>query len=90
MGSTYAGYFFASGQWSSGVGMLSVYMDDMDSPALTVPLRLEDTIELEQGRAWVGFTAATGENAWQTQDIYSWSFHSLRQQVVRTLALQIV
>lgn len=61
----------------------------MNSPALTVPLRIENTLELYHGRAWVGFTGATGANAWQTLDILSWDFHSLRRNIVSTPQLQV-
>uniref|UniRef100_K3X417 Legume lectin domain-containing protein n=1 Tax=Globisporangium ultimum (strain ATCC 200006 / CBS 805.95 / DAOM BR144) TaxID=431595 RepID=K3X417_GLOUD len=81
---TYAGHFFASGGWASGVGVLSVFVGNMETPIMSVPLRIDDTIELEHGRAWVGFTASTGETAWQTHDILSWSFESLRRNVVFT------
>lgn len=54
-------------------GALSVYLDDMDSPALVVPVFLEQILDLELGRAWVGFTAATG--SWRADhDILSWTF----------------
>eukprot|EP00644_Phytophthora_capsici_P008007 jgi/Phyca11/125360/e_gw1.58.88.1 len=86
--STLAGHFFSTGAWRSGIGLLSIYLDDMNSPVLTVPLRIENTIELYHGRAWVGFTGATGENAWQTLDILSWNFDSLRHSIVTTSQLQ--
>ncbi|KAF1333679.1 Lectin domain-containing protein, partial [Globisporangium splendens] len=81
---TCAGHFFASGGWASGIGVLSVFVDNMETAILSVPLRIDDTIELEHGRAWVGFTTATGETAWQTQDILSWNFESLRRDIVFT------
>lgn len=34
-------------------------------PCLVVPLNLEDTLRLHHGRAFVGFTAATGTDTWQ-------------------------
>jgi hypothetical protein len=79
--SALAGDMFASGAWSSGIGVLAVYVDDLNSPALAVPLRIEHSIELFHGRAWVGFTAATGAVAWQTHDILDWTFDSLRLDV---------
>lgn len=69
--------------------MLAVYLDDMDTPVLSVPLRIEQSLELSHGRAWVGFTAATGELAWQTHDILSWQFESLRQNVVTSAQVEI-
>lgn len=87
--STLAGNFFSTGAWRSGVGLLSIYLDDLNSPVLTVPLRMENTIELYHGRAWVGFTGATGTSAWQTLDILSWDFESLRRRIISTPPLQV-
>lgn len=79
--STFAGHFFGSGDWRSGVGSLAVFVDNMDTPVLSVPLRLEHSVELHHGRAYVGFTAATGESAWQTHDVLQWQFTSLRRDI---------
>ena len=67
------------GDWSTGMGSLAVYVDDLKAPILTVPMNLPDTLELQSGRAYVGFTAATGENMWQVHDILEWEFTSLRE-----------
>lgn len=67
--------------WSIGMGTLKVFVDDMLTPVLVVPLNLDGTLELEHGRGWVGFTAATGTRTWQTHDILSWSFTSLREPI---------
>ena len=67
--------------WATGFGVLSVYVDDAGSPALVVPLNLDATLRLEHGRAWVGFTAATGDGTYQTHDILDWRFTSLREEV---------
>jgi hypothetical protein len=80
---TLAGDFLSRGDWLSGLGTLSVFLDDLNSPVLAVPLRLDDTINLNHGRAWVGFTASTGGIAYQTQDILSWTFESLRREITR-------
>lgn len=48
------------GDWGTGFGLISVYMDDMYSPVITTPLNLEDTLKLDDGRMYVGLTAATG------------------------------
>ena len=54
-------------------GTLSVFLDDLANPALTVSLDLAATLSFDNGRAWVGFTAATG--AWtENHDILNWSF----------------
>jgi hypothetical protein len=49
----------------------------MYSPVITTPINLGATLALENGRAWIGFTAATGDQYWQAQDIHSWQFTSL-------------
>jgi len=36
-----------------------------------------------RSRAWVGFTAATGNAVWQTHDILSWEFLQTRQDWAR-------
>lgn len=69
------------GDWGVGFGLLYVYVDDLYSPVLTVPLNLEYTIHLDNGRAYVGLTAATGDNHWQCHDILSWKFKSLFEDI---------
>ncbi len=64
---------------AKGLGMLHVYCNDMNVPVLTVPLHLSATLDLNMGRAWVGFTASTGDETWQSHDIFDWQFSSLRQ-----------
>jgi len=49
----------------------------MYSPVITCPLDLASTIALDDGRMYVGITAATGDNHWQAHDILSWNFKSL-------------
>lgn len=58
-----------------GGGRLRIFLDDMSTPVLQVPLqdRLQNLLGLEDGTAWVGFTAATGAG-WQNHDIRSWTF----------------
>jgi hypothetical protein len=57
--------------------MLYVYVDDMYSPVITTPINLGNTLNLDDGRAYIGFTAATGDQYWQAHDILSWKFDSL-------------
>jgi hypothetical protein len=78
--------WFQGGQadWSTGMGTLSVYLDDLYSPVLTVPMNFDALINLRNGRAWVGFTAATGDNMYQTHDIISWSFTQMRKDPTTT------
>ena len=53
-------------------GTLSVYLDNLITPVLTVSLDLGATLQLDDGRAWLGFTAGnTGAPA--AQDILDWS-----------------
>ena len=39
---------------------LDVYIDDLLTPALTVPIDIPSTIALDNGSAWLGFTGGTG------------------------------
>ena len=54
---------------------LSLYLDHETVPALALPLNLSDSLGLgaHQGRAWVGFTAATGV-ASMDADLLSFAF----------------
>jgi len=54
-------------------GLLSVYVDDMETPLLTVPLSMETILRTNRSTAWVGFTSGTGE-AWQIVDLVAWNF----------------
>jgi len=56
-------------------GKLQIYLDRCTPPVLTVNVDLADKLLLDSGRAWVGFTGATG-SAWETHDILTWNFHS--------------
>ena len=49
----------------------------MYSPVITTPINLGATLELDDGRSYVGITAATGDQYWQAHDILSWQFTSL-------------
>jgi hypothetical protein len=57
-----------------------VFLDDLDAPVLAVPLQLDSVLQLQatHGRAWVGFTAATGGRVWQAHDILAWQLEQLR------------
>ncbi len=50
--------------------VLHVYLDAVH--ALDVSVDLASTLELNEGKAWVGFTAATG-SAYETHDILNWT-----------------
>jgi hypothetical protein len=48
--------------------------DNFDHLAMAVPnFRLEDYIDLNNGKAIIGFTASTGD-AWEAHDILEWSY----------------
>ncbi|HKS96347.1 MAG TPA: L-type lectin-domain containing protein [Terriglobia bacterium] len=52
--------------------VLSVFLDGSAEPVVKTVVDLSIATD-PQGRAWVGFTAATG-GGWQNHDILSWSF----------------
>lgn len=54
-------------------GNLQVFLDDLENPALTYYVNLTRVMTLDQGRAWVGLTAATGADH-QNQDVLTWKF----------------
>jgi hypothetical protein len=54
-------------------GSVFIYIDDMETPRLVVPVDLTDLLALDNGTAWVGLTAATG-GAYQNHDISLWRF----------------
>jgi outer membrane protein OmpA-like peptidoglycan-associated protein len=51
-------------------GTLEVYLDDLEHPAVTVAIRLDTLLQLDDGRCWMGFTAATG-GSWANFDLFS-------------------
>ena len=55
-------------------GTLEIFVDDLDTPVLSVSALLPDFVGASQ--CWVGFTAATG-GAWHNPEIRSWSFTSM-------------
>lgn len=67
------------GDWGyEGLGLIHVYCQNLVDPVLTVPLHLAKTLKLNRGRAWVGFTAATGDETFQVHDVLKFTFSSLR------------
>lgn len=56
---------------------LSVYFDNLTSPVLSVNYDLSN-LGLNGGKAYVGFTAATG-GGYENHDILSWTFQSAEQ-----------
>ena len=55
--------------------LLSIFVDEMSIPVLTVPLSIETILRPNKSTAWIGFTTGTGE-VWQAVDILSWNFSS--------------
>jgi len=56
-------------------GNFQVFLDDLENPLMTVYVNLAKVMDLDAGRAWVGFTASSGAD-WQNHDLVSWSFDS--------------
>ena len=56
-------------------GKFQVFLDDLENPLITASVNVAEVMNLDQGRAWVGFTAATGAD-YYNQDVLSWSFDS--------------
>ncbi len=54
-------------------GTMEIFLDDLINPVLEVPLDLSTTLDLDAGRAWVGFTSSTGANA-EKQEILNWDY----------------
>jgi hypothetical protein len=54
-------------------GQLRIFIDDLSTPALKLPIDLSTLINLDNGRAWVGFTSATG-GEFENHDVLMWSF----------------
>jgi hypothetical protein len=54
-------------------GTLTIFLDNLTKPVLSVPVDLGTTLSLDNGQAWIGFTAATGGRS-QAHDILSFSF----------------
>jgi hypothetical protein len=55
-------------------GLLRVFLDDLNNaPVLQLSLNLGTLLALDNGAAWVGFTAATGGD-FENHDILMWSF----------------
>ena len=66
-------------------GNLSVFLDDLAAPRLVVALNLATTLNLADGRAGVGFTAATG-GAYENHDILNWQFGAVPEPATLWLA----
>lgn len=67
--------FLLDGEDNQRPGLLAVWVDDMThtNPLIALPINLAVALKLRGGRAYVGFTSATGRN-FQKHDIISWKF----------------
>jgi len=54
-------------------GIMKIFMDDLVTPALEVSVDLANTLGLNSGEAFVGFTAGTGAG-YENHDILNWTF----------------
>jgi hypothetical protein len=54
-------------------GSLAIYLDTAPDPVLTAEVDLGTLLSLDEGKAWVGFTGATGR-LYQGQEIHAFSF----------------
>jgi peptide-N4-(N-acetyl-beta-glucosaminyl)asparagine amidase len=54
-------------------GNLAIFLDDMSKPLLNAAVDLGTALRLDEGKAWVGFTGATGRRT-QAHDIYMFTF----------------
>ena len=57
---------------SQSADACAVYMDDMVTPVLTVPLSSASFLRPNSNKAFFGLTASTGA-VWQAVDIVSWN-----------------
>ena len=57
------------------IGVLSLYLDDLTSPLMSVPFNFESVLRDDSTEAWVGFTASSGDN-YQAVDVIDWSMVS--------------
>jgi lectin family protein len=56
-------------------GNIAIYLDNMERPILNAYVNLAELLSLDEGKAWVGLTAATGRR-FQAHDIYMFTFAS--------------
>ena len=57
-------------------GTLEVFYDGLASPVIVADVDLDELLELDAGRAWVGFTSTTGGD-FQNHDILNWDYRVL-------------
>ncbi len=57
-------------------GKMDIFLDDILDPVLSVSIDIPETIDLDSGQAWLGFTSATGGD-YQNNDLISWKIVAL-------------
>jgi hypothetical protein len=50
----------------------AIYLDNMERPILNAHVNLAELLSLDEGKVWVGLTAATGRR-FQAHDIYTFT-----------------
>jgi hypothetical protein len=65
-------------------GTLELFLDDLSTPLITVPVTLTNLFALENGQAWFGIVAANGAGG-ATHDLVSWSFRLATPPLAVTL-----
>jgi serine/threonine protein kinase len=63
---------------------IKIFLDDTTKPVLTTSLDLKNVLKLDKGKAWVGFSGATGLCS-QNHDILNWSFTSKKEESKQSL-----
>ncbi|XZE56600.1 Calx-beta domain-containing protein [Planctomycetaceae bacterium SH139] len=66
-------------------GQLQVFYDSLAAPVISADVDLSELLNLDSGKAWVGFTAATG-GGYQNHDILNWEYRVLAD-TSRTVAI---
>ncbi len=57
-------------------GVMKVYIDDLIAPVMTVPIDIPAVLDLNDGKAWLGFTSSTGD-AWENHDLLEWTIEEV-------------
>lgn len=57
-------------------GTLEVFYDGSPSPVISASVNLDELLDLDAGKAWVGFTGTTG-GGYQNHDILDWEYRVL-------------
>jgi hypothetical protein len=81
------GHYNAASDWADGIvhtarisyapGTMDIYLDNLTTPILTVSVNLGTLLNLDNGQAFVGFTAGTGAGInVERHEITSWQFGS--------------